>query len=87
MKLSIGTKIGLGFSAALLALIVIAVVTSIDLKELTSDQHWVTHTVEVQQKLEVLRSSLPEAESSARGYQLTPNLPFKASFTDAKTHS
>ena len=84
MKLSIGTKIGIGFAAALVALVSIAIVTSLDLKQLTSDSSWVTHTVEVKQKLESLQAGLPQAESSARGYQLSPNPAFKTSFSGAQ---
>jgi CheY-like chemotaxis protein len=87
MKLSIGTKIGLGFSAALVALVLIGLVTTFDLRELTSDAGWVTHTVQVQQKLESLKAALPEAESSSRGYLLSPLPVFKTSFRDAETQA
>ena len=87
MNLSIGTKISAGFAAALTALVAIGIITSFDLDELTSDAQWVTHTVEVQQKLEALRAALPEAESSARGYQLLPKGDFKSSFQTANAKS
>jgi signal transduction histidine kinase/DNA-binding response OmpR family regulator/CHASE3 domain sensor protein len=87
MRLSIGRKIGLGFSAALVALVLIGFVTTLDLRELTSDAGLVTHTVEVQQRLESLKAGLPEAESSARGNQLSPNPAFKTSFRDAMSKS
>jgi CheY-like chemotaxis protein/signal transduction histidine kinase/CHASE3 domain sensor protein len=87
IKLSIGTKISLGFAAALVALVAIALVTSLDLKQLTTDSGWVTHTVEVKQKLESLQAGLPQAESSARGYQLSPDPQFKTSFENAKIKS
>jgi CHASE3 domain sensor protein len=83
MNLSIGKKIGFGFAIALLVLLIIGVVTSEDLRQLTDDAWWVTHTVEVQQKIEAMKAGLPEAESSARGNQLFPNPAFKDAFSTA----
>jgi CheY-like chemotaxis protein/CHASE3 domain sensor protein len=85
MHLSIGTKIGIGFAFALAALLGIGIVTSIELNELTSDNGWVTHTVEVQRKLEALQGSLPEAESSVRGYELSGAPEMKDAFATAST--
>ena len=83
MHLSIGTKIGIGFALALAAVLAIGTVTTINLYELSDDNFWVTHTVEVQQQLEALQGAFPEAESSVRGYELS-NLPeTKAGFRDA----
>jgi CheY-like chemotaxis protein/CHASE3 domain sensor protein/GAF domain-containing protein len=84
MNLSIGKKIGLGFTIALLVLIIFSIVTSFELKTLTEDSGLVTHTVEVLQKIEILKSSLPEAESSARGNLLLPIPSFKDSFAAAE---
>jgi signal transduction histidine kinase/CheY-like chemotaxis protein len=87
MRLSIGIKMGLGFAFALLALLAIAFVTSLDLTQLASDRDWVTHTVEVQQKLESLKAALPQAESDARGYQLSPDPNFKDGFRVAAANA
>jgi signal transduction histidine kinase/DNA-binding response OmpR family regulator len=70
MHLSIGTKIGIGFALALVAVLAIGIVTTINLDELTDDNNWVTHTVEVQQQLEAFQGAFPEAESNVRGYEL-----------------
>jgi hypothetical protein len=80
MNLSIGKKIGIGIGVALIALLIIGVVTSLDLQELNSDAGWVTHTVEVEHQVSVLESALIEAESSARGFVLLPDPTFKSSF-------
>ncbi len=83
MKLSIGTKIFIGFAVALVALLAIGAVIKIDLAELETDTFWVTHTVEVQQQLEALQAAVPEAESAARGAQLVQSDSFKAEFATA----
>jgi signal transduction histidine kinase/DNA-binding response OmpR family regulator/CHASE3 domain sensor protein len=85
MHLSIGTKIALGFALALVALLAIGIVTTLDLQELTTDSGWVTHTVEVQQKLEALQGALPDAESSVRGYELSSSPELKDTFKAAST--
>ena len=83
MRLSIGTKIFLGFAVALVALLAIGAVIKIDLAELESDTFWVTHTVEVQQQMEALQAAVPEAESAARGSQLVDSKIFETEFAAA----
>lgn len=73
MNFSIGNKITIGFIVALLALLIIAVVTSRNLKELENASKWVNHSFEVKQELKSLFSDLLMAESSGRGYQLSGN--------------
>ncbi len=87
MNLSIGKKIGIGFGAALVALLIIGLMTSLDLRELDSDSGWVTHTVQVQQKVSALESALIQAESSARGFVLTPDPGFRDAFRKAALDS
>jgi len=70
LNFTIGNKIALGFAVALGALVMIGFVFRADLDELVTDGFWVTHTVEVQGRLESLRSGLLQAEGSARGYAL-----------------
>jgi CheY-like chemotaxis protein/CHASE3 domain sensor protein len=71
MNLTIGTKIGLSFALTLLALIAFGVVSWLNLRQLTQDQYWVSHTVEVKSHLQSLRGGIVRAESIARGYALS----------------
>ena len=77
MNLSIGRKIAIGFAIALAALIAIGISTDLNLRELSSDSNWVTHTVEVQQKLQGLLAGMLQVESSSRGYTLAPTPGFR----------
>jgi CheY-like chemotaxis protein/CHASE3 domain sensor protein len=80
MRVSIGLKIAIGFGLALLALLAIGFVTSLDLKELTDDTGWVTHTLEVEQQIDKIRSGLLRAVASVRGNELSPQPDFQKTF-------
>lgn len=71
MKSSVGTKIGLGYALALLALMIIGVTSYQNIRQLDENTTWVTHTYIVKGKLEQLIGKLAEAESSTRGYGIT----------------
>ncbi len=83
MHLSIGSKIAFGFAVAVATLLAIGIVSHLNLEELTSDSGWVTHTIQVQQKLEGLQAAMLQAESSSRGYNLVPDPSFKQLSKDA----
>ncbi|MEI9963270.1 MAG: CHASE3 domain-containing protein [Limisphaerales bacterium] len=83
MKLSIGKKIATGFVLGLIAISVISLVSYRNIHELNSDARWVTHTLEVQQRLQSLYAELLEAQSSARGYEFLADSSFQESFKTA----
>src|ERR1700761_2981375 len=85
MKFSIGTKIAAGFTLGLVALLTIGIASHQNIQDLNEDAHWVTHTVEVLQKLEGLNSSLLQAQSAARGYVLAPSDVFQKNFDAASS--
>ncbi|MDO9003159.1 MAG: response regulator [Aquabacterium sp.] len=72
MRLSIATKLGLGFIPALFALITVGALYRERITEIDESARWVTHTLEVQQQLENTRALLAETESSARAFMLSP---------------
>jgi CheY-like chemotaxis protein/CHASE3 domain sensor protein len=83
MRLTIGSKIAAGFLLALGALLIIGTVSNVNLRQFMADADWVSHTIDVQQKLEGLQSGLLQAESSSRGYSLVPDAAFKDLFKEA----
>ena len=83
MNLSIGKKITLGFAIALAVLLAIGLVSHSDLQELNEDTFWVTHTVQVQQKISSMLAGILQAESCARGYNLAPDPSLKSLYKDA----
>ena len=87
MNLSIGNKIGMGFLFALIVMLTICFVSSLDLVQLNKSSFWVNHTVEVQQKVDSLLADLLQAESAVRGYQLAPDPTFKNAFEKASQQS
>jgi signal transduction histidine kinase/CheY-like chemotaxis protein len=86
MKLSIGRKIALGFVLGLAALVAISLVSYGNITELNADAGWVTHTVEVLQRLESLFAGLMQAQGSARGYLLAPETSFQEVFKTASSN-
>ncbi len=85
MKLSIGKKIAIGFALGLVALLTIGLVSYRNINELNEDAHWVTHTVEVLQRLESLSAGMMQAQGAARGYVLAPSASFQETFETAST--
>ena len=51
MKFSIGTRIAAGFALSLVALLIVGVASYRNISDLNEDAGWVTHTVEVLQRL------------------------------------
>ena len=83
MNLSIGKKIAAGFAIALAVLTAIGIVSHRNLAQLNADSQWVTHTLDVLQKLESTYLGVVEAQSSARGYEFLPEATFKQNFANA----
>ena len=71
MKWTIGTKIGGGFALALVALLVIGIVSYRSTSGLVETAGQVTHTHQVIENLEQLISLLKDAETGQRGYIIT----------------
>jgi methyl-accepting chemotaxis protein len=70
-NLKIGTKIMLGFGVALAALIIISVVSYINSNTLYENAGWVAHTDQVLADIEMVESTLKDAETGQRGYLIT----------------
>ncbi len=85
MKFSIGKKMAAGFALALAALVIISLVSYRNINELNADARWVTHTVEVLQRLESLSAGMMEAQGAARGYVLAPSPSFQVIFKTASS--
>ncbi len=83
MKWTIGTKIGGGFSLALLALLIIGVVSYQNTSELIATAGMVNHTDKVLGKLEELMSVLKDAETGQRGFIITGDEGFLKPYTSA----
>jgi signal transduction histidine kinase/DNA-binding response OmpR family regulator len=79
MRVSIGTKIALGFALALASLLSLGFLIINQLRALNEESSWVDHTYQVETSLHALVSDLAQAESSARGYALSndPGLQLK----------
>jgi len=71
MRWTIGTKIGGGFTLALLALLVIGLVSYRSITLLVDTSGQVTHTHHVIENLEQVLSLLKDAETGQRGYLIT----------------
>jgi len=71
MKWTIGTKIGGGFTLALVALLVIGFVSYRSTTGLIETAGQVTHTHQVLENLDQLLSLLKDAETGQRGYLIT----------------
>ncbi|MEW5842108.1 MAG: CHASE3 domain-containing protein [Bacteroidota bacterium] len=83
MKISIGTKIGAGFSLSLIIMIIIGVVSYGSLGRTIESVQLRIHTYLVIQKLEGLLSSLKDAETGQRGYILTNDNKYLAPYHSA----
>jgi methyl-accepting chemotaxis protein len=71
MKLTVGVKILLGFSLALLILAVVGGVSYFSTVKLIDNSEWVAHTHQVLSSLDNLVAQIATAESSRGGYLLT----------------
>jgi methyl-accepting chemotaxis protein len=68
---NIGTRIGLGFLAALCVLVLVGYKVYSNTVTLIDDSSWVTHTHQVLEKLDTIVSGLKEQEAGVRGFALT----------------
>ena len=71
MDWSAGRRIVLGFSVALVLLIVNAVVSYSNIVSLAENDRWVAHTYKVLGELEALMSTIKDAETNQRGYLIS----------------
>jgi methyl-accepting chemotaxis protein len=69
--LGVGTKIAVGYTLALVALVLVTILARRNSMELLATSEWVSHTHEVLETLAKLSSTLREAESTSRGYAIT----------------
>lgn len=81
---SVGMKIGSGFSIALVMLIIIWAVATQTANRLLDTAKWVSHTHAVLGHLAVLQGKLRETEAEGRGYGLTGDKGFLAPWASAK---
>jgi methyl-accepting chemotaxis protein len=73
MRLNIGNRIGLGYGLAILLFLLLAFSSYRSTKQLVDAARWREHTSDVISALEVLNTSIIDAESGQRGYVLTGN--------------
>jgi methyl-accepting chemotaxis protein len=69
--MTINRRIGLGFGLPMLIFGVVGVLSFWSASRLVDTSHWVSHTHQVLENIEILSSMLKDAESSQRGYLLT----------------
>jgi signal transduction histidine kinase/DNA-binding response OmpR family regulator len=81
--LSVGVRIGAGFAVALLALAILSWAVSSQLQETAVDRAWVQHSLDVLKNNEHALRMMRQAESAARGFQLTNAPMFRAQFDSA----
>ena len=80
MRLTIGTKIGGGFSLALVILLVLGVVSYFSATNLIKSTERVAFTYRVQGELDAVMQALTDAETAQRGYVITDRKSFLESF-------
>ncbi|MHB8581248.1 MAG: methyl-accepting chemotaxis protein [Ignavibacteriaceae bacterium] len=71
MKISVGTKIGAGFSLSLIILLIIGITSYTSITRTNDSVQLRIHSYKVLQELEGLLSSLKDAETGQRGYIIT----------------
>src|SRR5688500_6831431 len=77
---SVGVRIGAGFAAALLILALLSTSVNSRLSAAAEEREWVRHSLEVLKLNEQTFRLLLQAESSARGFQLTRAPAFQRQF-------
>lgn len=70
-NIKIGAKIMLGFGVALLALLIISGISYVNSTTLYENAGWVSHTDQVMADIELVLSTLKDAETGQRGYLIT----------------
>jgi methyl-accepting chemotaxis protein len=78
-----GRKLALGFTIAVLTLVVIGVSGYRSTEHLIDNDQWVTHTHEVRTKLADLLSTLKDAEAGQRGFVITADEAFLEPYREA----
>jgi CHASE3 domain sensor protein len=81
--LSVGVRIGAGFAAALLVLALLSTSVNSRLSAAAEEREWVRHSLEVLKLNEQTFRMLLQAESAARGHQLTQAPVFQRQFETA----
>jgi methyl-accepting chemotaxis protein len=71
MKGTLGTKIGGGFALALIAVLILGVLSYRSIQNLIETTQITSHTLDVRYRLSQLLSGLQDAETGQRGYLLT----------------
>ncbi|MCK9607486.1 MAG: CHASE3 domain-containing protein [Methylomonas sp.] len=71
MKISIGSKLWMGFLSVLLVLMVVGGISYQNTLKLIDSAQWLTHSHQVLGKLAELLSTLKDAETGQRGYLIT----------------
>jgi methyl-accepting chemotaxis protein len=69
--LTFGQRLLMGFSAAGLVLLIVAVVGYTNAQKLAESARWTSHTQEILREITQLQSSVQQLESSVRGFALT----------------
>jgi methyl-accepting chemotaxis protein len=81
MRLNLGIKIGAGYAVALIALLIMSVISYLSISHLVETSRMVVHTNKVLEATTSVFSSLQDVETGQRGYQLTGNAIFLEAFT------
>jgi CHASE3 domain sensor protein len=85
MKWSMIPKIHLGFSVAILLLVLIGVAAYYSMNQLVNTISWETHTYQVLERLEAVLSLTKDIETGARGYLITQEEHYLTPYYDAHT--
>src|SRR5690349_12245990 len=71
MKLTIGTRIALGYALAILVIVAVGAVSYSSVNKLLAAAKWVEHTHLVINKIDAVALDIVEIETGQRGYALT----------------
>lgn len=71
MKLTIGTKIYMGYFLAIVILVIIGLASFMNTRELLTDSKWVTHSNEVRNEISHVLSAMQDVETGQRGFIIT----------------
>jgi methyl-accepting chemotaxis protein len=87
MKWNVGTKIGVGFSTALVIFTIVGAIAYRAVTQQTEAAAWVVHTQDVRVLLTQLLSNLQDAETGQRGYVITGEDGYLAPYNDGSAHA
>ncbi|MHB8581279.1 MAG: methyl-accepting chemotaxis protein [Ignavibacteriaceae bacterium] len=85
MKITVGTKIGAGFSLSLIILLIIGISSYTSINRTNDSVQISIHTYKVLQELEGVLSSLKDAETGQRGFIITGESKYLAPYNSAVT--